>query len=274
MKIACAFVVFISLAVHCFAESISEKDASYIEVCEKAVSDPWHFQNFRSLASYTHIVELSGTGDKCVQYILNNGSRRIIDALPIFEKLDVIGNPPTHPFSNLGTFSETTLRYILIANHIQQLFSLPENAIIAEIGAGFGGQCFVLSHVPSFGNYYIYDLPIVETLIGKVLNQLQVSNVKCLPLTEEIPQDKIDLVISNYAFSECNRETQLDYFEKVIRKAERGYITYNQISSLFSVDSLTPGEFMKLLQQSGKRPFAYKEPVSTASNNIIILWKK
>ena len=43
----------------------------------------------------------------------------------------------------------------------------------------------------------------------------------------ELENVEIDLVISNYAFSECNYETQDIYIDKILSKSKRGYITHN-----------------------------------------------
>ena len=46
----------------------------------------------------------------------------------------------------------------------------------------------------------------------------------------EISPNQYDLVISNYAFTELPREIQTVYYEKIISKSAKGYITYNDIT--------------------------------------------
>lgn len=272
----CLFLLMSALLTHSVhvqaKESITGWFAGYREICRKASVDPYYFQNFRSMGEYRCVLELT-EGDAFAHY-LSGAPEKLLEKLNIFRKLDMIGNPTIKNYPTLGNFSGTTLRYIVLANQIKKFFTLPDNAKIAEIGAGFGGQCYVLSQLQSFSNYYIYDLPEVELLIAKVMETLQTKNVRCMPLDAELPEKKIDLVISNYAFSECDRETQMDYFEKVIKKAERGYVIYNQISQESGIKSLTPEEFLQLLKNIGIRPKVHKEFPSTAPGNLLILWDR
>lgn len=268
------FFYFIAIFSYGIAtESISGKDRAYRDICLKASYSPKYFKTFRSIPQYAQIVEPGDIGDAFAGYLLENASDDIMKRLPIFEKLESIGKPQTRIFPNIGKFSGTTLRYIMIADHLTKLFSLPHDAKIVEIGAGFGGQCYILSSLISFSNYYIYDLPEVEVLINKVMERLTVPNVTCLPFNIDLPEEPIDLVISNYAFSECNKTIQLDYFNKVIKKSIRGYMIYNQIAeSLFGNDYLSPYEFFDLLEKNGMHPKIYPETISTHKDNLLIVW--
>jgi putative sugar O-methyltransferase len=244
----------------------------YLTACQNAVDDPWHFDHFRSNDGYKSIVELQDNGKKFARYIRKAGSAKILSQLSEFKKLDSIGSPKTHHYPSLGTFSATNLRYIAIANHIEQLFGLPEHATIAEIGAGFGGQCYTLSCVHPFSKYYIYDIPIVEALISKVLAHLKVQNFLCLPIEAHIEEEEIDLVISNYALSECSIATQLDYIQKVLAKSKRGYIIYNNISHIAGIQSLSLEEFIHQLEELGKTPRVLNELISTGEKNKLVVW--
>ena len=256
-------------------KSITADDVDYLEVCQDAASEQWYFENFRSLYDYSQIIEIN-CGNAFADFLKKNASKEVRKKLCEFEKLDEIGNPLTRQYyQDLGNFSGATLRYIVIADQIKQLFTLPKNATIVEIGAGFGGQCYILSHLQSFSDYYIIDLPQVEPLIKKVINTLEVKNVT-YSLEEGKTFDKdIDLVISNYAFSECDRQTQKDYFERIIKKSKRGYIIYNQIAyRIFGLDSLTPLEFVAMLQKNNMNPQLYSESVATAKDNVLVVWDK
>jgi len=245
--------------------------ATYRDICHKAAVNSWVFQNFRSMPAYIQILELGG-GNEFASFILENGSKQTQSKLGEFQKLEQFGKPHTTEFKDVGKFSGTTLRYIIIADHIKKMFHLPKKPKIVEIGAGFGGQCYILSCIQDFSKYYIYDLSEACELISKVVNTLSVKNVNCMKLSQPLPEKKIDLVISNYAFSECDKQTQLDYFESVIKKSKRGYMIYNQISSVFGIDSLTPNEFVLLLQKHNMHPKIEDELIPTASNNVLITW--
>lgn len=256
------------------AESIAGKDLGYRETCQKAATEDVYFKNFRSMHAYQRIVEIRTGGRKFAAYV-RKCSPEILSKLDLFRKLDTIGNPGTHKYAKVGNFSPTILRYILIADQIQKLFHLPPQAKIAEIGAGFGGQCYILSQLHPFSKYYIYDLPEVNLLIEKTMATLSVNNVSCLSLDTALSEEKIDLLISNYAFSECDRDTQMAYFEHVIKKADRGYVLYNQIGKrIHQLNSLSPDEFISLLQENGMHPKTHQELIPTAPDNILITWDR
>lgn len=254
-------------------ESITGNDSDYLEICEEAATEQWYFDHFRSLYDYTQVIEIR-CGDIFADFLKNNAAQEIFIKIPEFEKLDRIGNPLTvQYYEGLGNFSGATLRYITIADQIKKLFLLPDDAKIVELGAGFGGQCYILSHLQSFSDYYILDLPKVEPLIEKVINTLQVKKVTYSCKENRVLDNDVDLFISNYAFSECDRQTQLEYFEKVIKKSKRGYVIYNQIAQrVFGLDSLSPIEFFSLLQKNNMNPKLYNEPVRTAADNVLIIW--
>jgi hypothetical protein len=255
------------------SSSITGNDQPYRQACLKAARDPSYFRNFRSRIEYSHALEIRYE-IVLANYIVQYCSRETLGKWTAFQRLDRIGNPPTTTFQNIGSFSGTTLRYIIIADQIKKLFRLPKRSKIVEIGAGFGGQCFIFSQLQRFSKYYIYDLSEAEELVQKVMRGLSVPNTICIPMNALLPEGKIDLLISNYAFSECDRQTQLDYFERVIKKANRGYVIYNQISQNFGVSSLSPNEFIGLLKKNGMRPRVYSEPVLTFKDNLLIVWDK
>lgn len=252
-------------------ESILGSDNSYLEMCKKAGTNSFYFHFFRSFPEYTHALELT-IGDPFAEYVAQS---TLLQRLEEFRELDSLGNPTVRDYPSIGSFSATTLRYMVIADHIHQLFDLPKHPKIVEIGAGFGGQCFVLSKFYDWEKYYIYDLPVVSQLIAKVMNHFSVPNVELLPIGENLPEEKADLFISNYAFSEMARETQLEYFYRVLVHVDRGYVIYNQISkSVFGIDSLTPREFYKLLEQNNMNPSIQEEPISTHPDNLLVLWNR
>lgn len=265
------FVVSLTLFSYGYAQqSITGNINTYLETCSKAVKDSYYFQNFRSLPEYAPILECGFVGES-VQYLLEKGSPHILSNLEAFEKLDRVGNPIVHDIPRMGHFSGTTLRYVVIVDQLIKLFNLPPHPKIVEIGAGFGGQCYILSQVLPFSKYYIHDLLPVEQLIGKVMKTLAIENIHLLPEDAALPEEKIDLLISNYAFSECDRQTQLDYFERVLKKADRGYVIFNQISSF---DTLSLGELLTLLKDNHMNPETLEEPIFTYQGNLLIIWDK
>lgn len=255
------------------AESITGRDSTYLSTCLKAATTPYYFQNFRSLPEYTHALEISN-GKPFADYLLNEASDSVWEKINRIKKLESYGNPRTSYYPSLGNFSATTLRYIFIADEITKLFNLPSNAKIVEIGAGFGGQCYILSQIASCSKYYIYDLPEPSALIAKMMLALDVNNVTLLSTEDDLPEERVDLLISNYSYSECDKETQIDYFERVLKKADRGYLIYNQTSSAYGLTSLTPIEFIQLLGKNGIHAKVMNETIPTFDGNLLIIWSK
>lgn len=253
-------------------QSVTSIIPDYIEVCQNAATNKRYFRKFRSFPEYSSVVECNYAQNEFDSYLFTNGSSQMFDNLEIFRKLDTIGNPYIVKNENMGLFSGTTLRYIIVADQILSFFNLPNHPKIGEIGAGFGGECFILSTCIPFSNYYIFDLPEVTPLIDKVLKTLSVDNVETMNPFSELPDEKIDLLISNYAFSECDLTTQLDYFHRVLKKADRGYILFNDTIDQFETLSLEA--FVQLLEDEGMNPKVLPEPVSTHPKNVLIIWDR
>jgi hypothetical protein len=75
------------------------------------------------------------------------------------------------------------------------------------------------------------------------------------------------LVISNYAFTELPREIQTVYYERIISKSAKGYITYNDISPK-SFQSFCRDEIVGMLPDAN----IYDEDPLTHPRNCIIVW--
>ena len=256
-------------------EGVSQKSTTgnsipYREVCRNAAHDDAIFQNFRSIEAYFNAVECGQEG-QFANYIRSHATSKTLSLIPQFRELDLYGNPVRNVIQGFGLFSGTTLRYVMFADHISRLFDLPKDYTVVEIGAGFGGQAYVLSQLLPFSQYYIYDLPEVEMLIDKMMATLSVHNVTCLDAYVELPEDGIDLFISNYALTECDRPTQLDYFKRVVVKAKRGYMLYND-TNVF--DHLSLSDFIELFQAYGIHPKIHPEPVFSYTGNVLITWDR
>jgi putative sugar O-methyltransferase len=149
---------------------------------------------------------------------------------------------------------------------MELMFGGFDNKHIIEIGVGYGGQCKLIMDQWTPASYTLVDLPEVLALSQRYLKDSNYSNVYYLT-QDQLPIDKeYDLVISNYAFSECERSIQMGYVNDVMKKSESGYITFNTISHLFNIDSLSKEEFKTLMNCFEKA----EEPASGA--NCIFYW--
>jgi len=84
-----------------------------------------------------------------------------------------------------------------------------------------------MSSFIKFDQYLLLDLEECNLLSRRYLS---IFNLPTLSHTaEEIDEidENFDLLISNYAFSECHKEVQQDYIERFIKKSNNFYIMHN-----------------------------------------------
>lgn len=243
--------------------SISD-NSDYPSVCLHAATTDEGFKCFKQNPVYNNILE-HVTYQEGVEYIqqfsYNSNITSIIDKFKINDKL---GNPVKYNFGEFGEFSPTTLRYIKILNDLSQL-NLNDKHIV-EIGAGYGGQYTVLRQLFKPQKYTFIDLSSVVKLIQKYVTQLNFNDILLdfidgTQLTECVNSD---LVISNYAFSECNTEVQDVYIEKILCNTKHCYMLYNNFNGY------THQELINIID----RPNIHisKETPQTHPNNVLLTW--
>ncbi|NCW13363.1 MAG: putative sugar O-methyltransferase, partial [Chitinophagia bacterium] len=185
----------------------------YVMVCELANSDKEIFTNFRRCLEYRLVLEHVNRrfGKKYLQLASGNPNWR--SYLGKINTQNRIGNPILKNFNGIGKTSPTSLRYLKVLTDLETLFGNLNGMNIAEIGAGFGGQAHAISSNFEIAKYSIFDLPEVNRLIKRFLASLiNIDNFVFVDGRGDLsPNLKYDLVISNYAFSELNRETQEKY---------------------------------------------------------------
>src|SRR5207247_1982417 len=106
-----------------------------------------------------------------------------------------------------------------VLSDLLDLFGSLDGIRIVEIGGGYGGQCAVVSAVATPASYTLVDLDPVLRLQQAYLREFRVSNVSFAPARDLDPSAGYDLVISNYAFSECMRRVQRHYLERVLLRS-------------------------------------------------------
>lgn len=208
--------------------SISDED-EYTSFCEMASTQDEVFQTFKCDPRYRKVLEhvTPAEGLAYLNLIVQNYPflGTFLDA---FRSNDSVGAPIMHDFGEpFGSWSPTTFRYAKVAGDLLTMFENLEGFDIAEIGAGYGGQCLLLSKLLRWRSYTIFDLPSVQKLQRRYLSEFGVPNV-AFESVEKLERGKgYDLVISNYALSECARAVQDRYLEKVLDGSSRGYLTCN-----------------------------------------------
>ena len=169
---------------------------------------------------------------------------------------------------NGPSVSPSTLRYVKVLGDLIYA-GLASGDAIVEIGGGYGGQAVITRNKILWQSYTIFDLPEVRSLQERYLAEQDVSNVLWQqPAPGAVRENPWDFCISNYAFSECNKQMQDWYLEHVILRSNAGYMTCNFISHLFGVESYSQEELLARI------PYSWLEAENplTSPGNVVIRW--
>jgi putative sugar O-methyltransferase len=244
----------------------------YVSFVQSALKDYKSFKSFKRHPSYRSILEHVSYDDgyKYLE-IIKKQSPPYLKEIDRLKQNDLIGNPITHFYEDIGEISPTTLRYIKVASDLQKYFGPDLGKKIVEIGVGYGGQMLVIDRIFKVTEYEMFDLPPVLNLTSKYLeSHLLEGSYKTKTLNQCIGNDFFDLAISNYAFSELPSSLQRAYIKKILSKSKRGYLTMNSgaDNSAFSRNHLSIYELRKLLPPFDIVP---EDPL-TSIGNYIIIW--
>lgn len=208
--------------------SISGNDSNYLAIIQLALSNEKVFRKFKSNREYREILE----------HVNREQGKIYLDVIKKYQMVDKPAvdyiksdycNPFRYSYSGLGRIAPSNLRYLKVALDLRALFGSLEKLRIAEIGIGYGGQFCALSSLWQLCEYHFYDLPPVMDLTTKYIESLGL-NINGIQIANFRKENKgIDLVVSNYAFSELNRNLQEIYLENVVKHSKRGYMIYNDI---------------------------------------------
>lgn len=253
------------------AEGTSLSDADlYTSIVIQAVDSDAVFSKFRSNAAYLEILDhVSYRSGRDYLDLLESHGFSLDDLSDLqLQGFSEVGSPLTYPYGAGNTqVSPTLLRYLKVSKDLKVLFGDLDGRAISEIGVGYGGQAAVLAKVLRNPVLQLFDLPEVLRLAGKFLSAVGV-NADWQGVDGRKPVGlATDLVISNYAFSELNREIQESYLREVLLKSPMGYVTWNQLSQR-GLDGMSEAEFLGLVP--GSEQFA--EVPLTAHGNSIIAW--
>ena len=166
-----------------------------------------------------------------------------------------------------GLISPSTLRYVKVLSELESIFGSLANKKIVEIGIGYGGQSKLIMDYFNIDEYNFVDLPEVLGLTKKYLEKYDYKNLNYYTY-DGLPEKNYDIVISNYAFTECNKDIQKIYLEKIINKSKSGYITGNQIGHHFNVAMMNREEIKNAIPNSK----LIAEVPLTHPNNYILTW--
>jgi putative sugar O-methyltransferase len=157
-----------------------------------------------------------------------------------------------------------------VTSDLYRLFGDLSAYTIVEVGCGYGGLCKIISESYQVSQYTLVDLQEVLDLADEFLFRtgadLDWIDFASSSLTKY--SDHFDLFISNYALTECTREVQMSYIERLAAKADRGYITANFINHHFGLDQLSLEEMLAMLPGAK----VIDEVPNTNPDNRILVW--
>lgn len=230
--------------------SISDKD-NFKNLCKSACENENIFNEFKSNPAFTEILEHT-TYEQGVEYIkeIEKNPKINLSLIENFKTNDDQGNPRQYFYSPpYGKISPSTLRYMKVLNDLILLFGSLDNFSIVEIGVGYGGQSKIIQDSFKIKEYNYVDLPEVLDLTKKYLNKFNYNNLNFLDFTN-LPEKKYDLIISNYAITECSIEIQDLYINKIINNSNHCYITGNDIGEYFNLRNYSKHEWSEKIPNS------------------------
>jgi len=239
----------------------------YLKVCQDAALDDKVFATFKSHQDYTAILEhvTKQYGEEYWHEILNI-EPALEEEMNEFMGNDVIGNPAKHSIGGYSV-SPTTLRYVKVLADLRSLFGSLDELDIIEIGGGYGGQCKIIYDLYKPKSYTIVDLPEVLALSKKYLSKHNIDVITRVP--HDTCDKHYDLFISNYAFTEIDREYQQFYADHIIKYCDKGYMTCNYVGLRNREESFVEEEIFGLKPNFLVLP----EIPLTAPNNLIYTWQ-
>tara|TARA_B100000287_G_C20614426_1_gene773417 strand:+ start:105 stop:866 length:762 start_codon:yes stop_codon:yes gene_type:complete len=216
----------------------------YLTICRVAAQSSDAFKTFKSHGAYRHVLEHVAMEEG--QQYLDEIKIDFMDKLDEVKQNDSLGGPVTYTYDKVGNISATTLRYLKNTSDIVTKFGTSFDSIV-EIGGGYGGLCKVMSSFVDFENYLLVDLEECNMLSRKYLSFFDLPTMSYR--SEEIEvEDNFDLLISNYAFSECHKEVQLDYIERFIKKSDKFYMMHNNFH--LEMGTIPHEEFVEIMSDT------------------------
>ena len=110
-------------------------------------------------------------------------------------------------------------------------------------------------------NYTIIDLEEANMLQKKYLSKLNINNIE-FHNNLSYKSKEYDFCISNYAFSECNKDIQRKYLDDIVLKSKHGYMINNR------KEDYSKGDLLDIIPNSKLLP----EIPLTGENNYVIYW--
>lgn len=241
---------------------------NYRNICLNFSKHDNLFEKFKQDPNYTQILEHTSK-IQAIEYIsCIKNSKLDLSKIDKFRENDEQGSPSIEYYGDplFDGISPSTIRYIKTLSDLVNTFKNLDGKKIIEIGVGYGGQCKLINDYFDIQSYHLIDLPEVLELSEKYLNKYNYSNIS---YGGEL-LNEYDLIISNYAITECDKNIQIKYIDDIISKSRHGYITANYISEVFNINSLSKEEFIKRINKDPL--YINSEYPLTFSGNCVMIW--
>ena len=241
-------------------QTSTSDNKTYPEICLAAASYEAVFKDFKRNPSYMPILE-HVCCEEGQHYYDNIKNADVLANIKKFTVNDMLGSPNICNYE-FGSFSPTTLRYVKILSDLSE-FNLNDKTIV-EIGAGYGGQYTIIRQMFKPKKYVFIDLHPTLLLIKKYISKLGLDDIE-LEFIEgnNVAPINSDIVISNYAFSECMTSIQDLYIKNVIDNSSCGYMIYN------NQNGYTHEQFKNICN---KYVTVSNEVPNTNPNNVLVTW--
>ena len=191
----------------------------YFSICNEVIHSN-DFGMFKRDTRYNNIVGMS-THQQLIYWIdLYRNDLDVNKNLNSIKKND-ISMPPGMTNTDFGFISPSTMRYVNTSKEIMKYLGPFENIDVLEIGVGYGGLAYVLSHFIEMNTYKSVDLDFVQKLADIYLKNLGFS--KHTPHHDGIS----DLLISEFCFSEFDDGYMNSLFESYFTKTKNFYLVMN-----------------------------------------------
>jgi putative sugar O-methyltransferase len=211
---------------------------SYSQSCLEFSKEEEKFKNFKKDDRYRTILEGAPKqfSDYYIQRINTHNEKDLFyQNLDCFKENDNLGNPDVYEEEGIGLISPSTLKFasncLDIISFLKQFGNLDNIKNVVEIGGGYGGLCLLLSNFIKFDSYTLVDLPDATNLANRYLSSFEkvYSKVNFIPCNnlDQIKGKEFDLCIAVNSLSECNIDTQLNYFDQFVSKSNYSYIVRN-----------------------------------------------
>jgi hypothetical protein len=281
--------------------SVSGELTGFMAKIQQLVADDDAFATFRRDEVIMYVLETTVHDHVAREFFTHMRDRfpGLLKYMHLFQTSDAIGQPNVIDTGVEGfpplSFQTADYAYV-VGKWIAEFPELlpPNNPDILEIGVGYGGHCKIVHDVLTPSSYTLVDIPEALALADRFLVAFPYARASAVFLpadalehagidaTASLPLlPKYDFCFSNYAFSELNLQWRHLYFELVLRRCRRGYISDNgygghTVSTFPQAHSRYGGiGLVRALREAGHRNVKMgsdTSPLEGVTGNLVYTW--